>query len=72
MPTIRSVIVWLLLILAASISGCGGGEPEPEPAGPAIELRANQAVRLWLATDEYGQVVGFNWPIRPDPDIELV
>lgn len=72
MPTIRSVIALLLLILAISAGGCGGGDPEPEPAGPTIELRANQTVRLWFTTDEHGQILGFSWPFRPDPDIELV
>lgn len=71
MPTIRAVIA-LLLILAASLGGCGGGDPESESSGPSIELRSNQTVRLWFATDEHGQILGFNQPLRPDPDIELV
>lgn len=71
MPTLRTVIA-LLLILAATLGGCGGGDPEPEPIVPTIELRSNQTVRLWFATDEHGQVLGFNWPLRSDPDIEIV
>lgn len=73
MPRIvRIVVAFLLAFIAASFAGCGGGDPEPEPTVPRVELRANQTVRLWLATDEYGQILGFNQPLRPDQDIEIV
>lgn len=73
MPRIvRTVVALFLAFFAVSFAGCGGGDPEPEPAVPLIELRANQTVRLWLATDEYGQILGFDQPLRPDPDIEII
>ncbi|MFA9262284.1 MAG: hypothetical protein ACEQSB_02925 [Undibacterium sp.] len=73
MPIVaRAVIMFLCITLATSFAGCGGGDTESEPIHPSIELRANQTVRLWLATDAYGQIVGFNQPLRPDSDIEIV
>jgi hypothetical protein len=70
MPTLRSAITFLLLVLATSLGGCGGGDPEPEPMGPTIELRADQTLRLYLAVDGYGQVLGFSQPLSVT-DIEL-